>query len=131
VLLGPLFAVAGCRPSPRVVSFCTLGGGVPVLRVAVAGIGAADTVRVRAVAQGAAPRPEGAVYDTASAVCAGPACATGVFLQGFAPDTVRLTLAARGATVARVAVPAYDTVYPNGRGCPPATRVGRVEVEAP
>jgi hypothetical protein len=137
VLLGALMLLAslGCRPDAAPPEHagelaCTLVGCYSTLTVVVHGVGATDAISLEAHAVGTARRTPHLDSATARASCLGAACAAGMLLEGFAPETVRLVLRRGARSTERVLAPTYAGDYVNGRHCEAACGRGRLEVRA-
>lgn len=62
----------------------------------------------------------------------GPSCASGsVMFEDYFPTTVTVKVVTPGGTTTKTFNPTYTESFPNGKGCGPACRNGRVTVEVP
>lgn len=112
---------ASCSSSPETPRACTLIGCESGLEVQLVGAPAAP-YRIEASAPGqASPH---IIECTARAPC-GP----NVFLRDFTPEvaTIRVIVGADATT--RSVQPTYETVQPNGPGCPPTCRHGKATID--
>ncbi len=113
-------AAACSNNSPQPPHVCTQIGCESGLRVDRGGA-PAGPFRVEAqAAGGGAPR----VFECP----AGERCES-AFFADFTPEEATIRVIADGRTTARTVRPTYERVQPNGPGCPPICRQGRVRVE--
>lgn len=113
--------IGGCSNSPEPVQACTLIGCESGLEVQLVGT-PPEAYRVEASAPGQ-PTPR-VVECTATNPC-GPR----VFLRDFTPESATIRLIVGADTATRTVRPSYETVQPNGPGCPPTCRQASVQID--
>lgn len=127
ILLALLFTAAvspACsRSTPPPQRACTLIGCESGLTV-VLDDAPAEPYRVEVSAPG---ETEPRVVECSSA----SPCGGRVFLRDFTPESATVRVVAGGDTVAREVRPTYETLQPNGPGCPPTCRQAEVRVTLP
>lgn len=120
VLVVAAVAAACSNSSSQPPQVCTQIGCESGLQVELSGA-PAGPFRVEAQAAGdGAPR----VFECP----AGGRCES-AFFADFTPEEATIRVIAGGRTTARTVRPTYERVQPNGPGCPPVCRQGRVRVE--
>jgi hypothetical protein len=111
--------LAGCQEEPQ--RACTL-------------IGCSSGLQLEMEARPGAPfRIEAEVPGTSGRYvvrCDDPQACARVFLQDFTPERLRIHVIAEDGGGRWLAEPVYVETRPNGPGCPPVCRVGRVVVRA-
>lgn len=121
--LAVLFGVvaAGCSRPSRPGRVCTRIGCESGLEIQLDRT-PAGAFRVEARAPGdAAPR----VFECPAA----GQCGGRVFFRDFTPDSATIRVIVGADTIVRSVRPAYEIVQPNGPGCPPTCRQGRVRID--
>ena len=120
VILALAAACSSSNSSSQPPQVCTKIGCESGLRVELGGAPAGPfRVEVQAAGGGAAR-----VFECP----AGQRCEI-AFFADFTPEEATIRVTAGGRTTARTVRPTYERVQPNGPGCPPVCRQGRVRVE--
>lgn len=113
--------MGGCSNRPQPMQVCTLIGCESGLEVQLVDQ-PPGTYRIEASAPG---QPAPRVVECTTATPCGPS----VFLRDFTPESATIRVIVGADTTARTVQPSYETVQPNGPGCPPTCRQARVQID--
>lgn len=117
--LAGLLLLSGCTADKA----CTLIGCTDGLSLALSG-GIPASFELTLSAEGQAPKKISCPGGTADYIC----LPQSVFVNNYTPDRVELTLSAREQQLSGSYTPVYTSSEPNGPGCGPSCRQGRIEL---